>query len=210
MKRLVIAEDDSHIAVLVEFCLEDLGFEVEHYDTGLAAWERLEEGPAPDICILDLQMPGMTGLEILTKLKADPVRAEIPVLILSARAKDADRARAIEFGAAAYLTKPFDTTELSTTVASLVGLPEAWIGRVPFAGLVPGKTRPSSKIAAALGRLRSDGGADQQHDHHDADRRLHDEAEQPGRERPRSRCGSLPRCRDLRPTWPVRRRRTLR
>ena len=58
----------------------------------------------------------MTGLEILTRLKADPERAGIPVLILSARAKDADRARAVAFGAAAYLTKPFDTAELGATV----------------------------------------------------------------------------------------------
>ena len=116
MKRLVFAEDDSHIAVLVEFCLEDLGFEVEHFDTGAGAWERLEQGPDPDICILDLQMPGMSGLEILTRLKADPARADIPVLILSARAKDADRARAIEFGAAAYLTKPVSNRELAQSI----------------------------------------------------------------------------------------------
>ncbi len=125
MKRLVFAEDDHHIAVLVEFCLEDLGFEVEHFDTGIEAWQRLEQGPAPDVCILDLQMPGMTGLEILTRLKADPERAGIPVLILSARAKDADRARAVAFGAAAYLTKPFDTAELCATVESLASVDRA-------------------------------------------------------------------------------------
>lgn len=124
MKRLVLAEDDSHIAVLVEFCLEDLGFEVEHFADGLEAWQRLQDGPRPDACILDLQMPGMTGLEILTCLKADPERSRIPVLILSARAKDADRARATAYGAAAYLSKPFDTAELCATVEALV-TPEA-------------------------------------------------------------------------------------
>jgi len=116
VKKLVFCEDDNHIAVLVEFCLEDLGFEIERFCDGGHALERLGQEPRPDIVLLDLNLPTKTGLEILAELKADPARASIPVIIISARAKDADRAQAIESGASAYLTKPFDTEELISTV----------------------------------------------------------------------------------------------
>jgi len=119
MKRVIFAEDDQHITMLVEFCLEDIGCELETFNNGATAYERIQAGPEPDLVMLDLQMPGMNGLEILTALKADPKRSHIPVLIVSARAKDADRTRAIEYGASAYLTKPFDTNELCDKVRTL-------------------------------------------------------------------------------------------
>ena len=121
MKKLLLCEDDNHIALLVEFTVEDVGFEVERYANGSKAAARLAEPPMPDIVVLDLMLPGMTGIEILREVKADPARASTPIVILSARAKDADRAQAVESGASAYLTKPFDPAELVATLERLTG-----------------------------------------------------------------------------------------
>jgi DNA-binding response OmpR family regulator len=121
MKKLLLCEDDNHIALLVEFTVEDVGFEVERYANGSKAAARLAEPPMPDIVVLDLMLPGMNGIEILREVKADPARASTPVVILSARAKDADRAQAVESGASAYLTKPFNPAELIATLERLTG-----------------------------------------------------------------------------------------
>ncbi len=121
MKRMLLAEDDHHVAVLVEFCLEDLGFEIEHCSDGIQALERLRQAPAPDLIVLDLNLPGKSGLDILTELGRGSSAAEPPILVLSARAKDTDRAEALARGASAYLTKPFNTTDLVNAVTALVG-----------------------------------------------------------------------------------------
>lgn len=118
-KKVVLAEDEQHIALLVRFTLEAVGFEVEHYPDGTTALARLESGPPPDAVVLDMMMPGVSGLDVLSRAKADPRYESIPFLIVSARARDVDRATALASGAAAYVTKPFNTEDLSALVVSL-------------------------------------------------------------------------------------------
>jgi len=118
-RRIVLAEDEPHIAMLVEFTLEAEGFAVTHFDNGTDTLEHLLAGPPPTLVVLDMMMPGLSGLEVLAGIKADARYADVPVLIVSARAREVDRNTALATGASAYLTKPFSTEELRSLVVSL-------------------------------------------------------------------------------------------
>ncbi len=116
MSRLVIAEDSPHMLRLLEMTLRKAGHTwtaCAAGDTALAAI-RSEK---PEAVVLDIIMPGMNGLDVLSALKADPTTAGIPVIMLTARGQNLTRQQAEESGASAFLTKPFSPTELIATIA---------------------------------------------------------------------------------------------
>jgi CheY-like chemotaxis protein len=76
---------------------------------------------APDVIILDVMMPGMTGWEVAAQLKQDSATAAIPVVFLSARTQEEDRLKGEQLGVAAYVSKPFDPVELVSTLRRLAG-----------------------------------------------------------------------------------------
>ncbi|MBX3469744.1 MAG: response regulator [Planctomycetes bacterium] len=117
-RRLVLAEDDPHIGVLVAFALEPLGLVVERFADGEAALARLRAGPPPALVVLDLMLPRLSGRDVLRALEADPALDPVPVLVLSARAGAVEVARAR--GALAFLAKPFDVDDLLRTVEELL------------------------------------------------------------------------------------------
>lgn len=122
MARLVIAEDSPHMLRLLEMMLRKAGHtwtSCSAGDTALAA-VRSEK---PDAALLDINMPGIDGLEVLAALKADPATAGIPVIMLTARGHTLTRQQAEESGAAAFLTKPFSPTELTAIIARLASKP---------------------------------------------------------------------------------------
>ncbi|MEO8616379.1 MAG: response regulator [Luteolibacter sp.] len=117
MSRLVIAEDSPHMLRLLEMTLRKAGHtwtSCAAGDTALAA----VQSQRPDAVVLDIIMPGMDGLDVLSALKADPATAGIPVIMLTARGQNLTRQQAEESGASAFLTKPFSPTELLATIAS--------------------------------------------------------------------------------------------
>ena len=114
----VLAEDDRHIGVLVEFALEPLGLVVERFADGEAALARVRQAPRPDVVILDLMLPRLSGQEVLAALDGDPRLAGVPVLLLSARQLPGDLMRAS--GPLAFLAKPFDVDDLVRVVADLL------------------------------------------------------------------------------------------
>ena len=120
MSRVLLAEDDRHIALLVELALEDPGTSVEVVTTGPAVVQRLATEPLPDVLLLDLMLPGMSGFEVLGRLRASSRTERLPVLVLSAQARAEDRAEVLRRGANAFLAKPFDVDELARIVGSLV------------------------------------------------------------------------------------------
>ena len=121
MRRVLLAEDDRHIALLVELALEEPGVTaVEVVSTGPSALQRLATGPLPDVLLLDLMLPGLSGLEVLGRLRADARTGRLPVLVLSAQARAEDRDEVFRRGANAFLAKPFDVDELAQLVGSLV------------------------------------------------------------------------------------------
>ena len=120
MAKILIAEDDSDLRLLVSLKLESSGHEVVSVEDGSAAANSCRE-LRPDLVILDLMMPGMSGLEVCRYIRSDPELKATPVILLTARAQASD----IEAGKAAgvdeYLTKPFSPRELAVRVASLLG-----------------------------------------------------------------------------------------
>jgi DNA-binding response OmpR family regulator len=116
--RVLVADDDPIILRLLEVNLGLEGFSVETALRGEDAMIRARE-THPDLIILDVMMPGMTGHDVAGQLKGDPATADIPIVFLSARTQEEDRARGRELGVAAYITKPFDPGELVDIVRRL-------------------------------------------------------------------------------------------
>ena len=114
-KTVLVVDDEQDILDLVRFRLEHDGYRVltaSDGQTGLT----LARAERPDLCILDVMMPKLSGLEVLAELRADPVTAETRVILLTARGQDADVDRGFELGAQDYDTKPISPTELRRRV----------------------------------------------------------------------------------------------
>ncbi|CAN5141007.1 hypothetical protein BH18ACT4_BH18ACT4_05300 [soil metagenome] len=110
--RLLLVEDEARIASFVKRGLGAAGFAVDWVTTGAEALEHVQ-GPypdRPDLVVLDLGLPDIDGLDVLATLRAGGW--ERPVIVITARTKAADRARAVELGVDHYFTKPFSIAEL--------------------------------------------------------------------------------------------------
>lgn len=104
--RILIVEDlTDNMRVLVELLKET--YQIVPAKSGEAALNRLEQGPMPDLILLDIVMPGMDGYALCNKIKTDPGTAEIPVIFITAVSEAMDDAKAFELGAVDYITKPF-------------------------------------------------------------------------------------------------------
>jgi two-component system, OmpR family, alkaline phosphatase synthesis response regulator PhoP len=111
MKKILAVDDEPSIRRLVEVNLQRAGYAITTAPDGQAALNQIAR-ERPDMVLLDVMMPRMDGFELLRRLKADPATAGIPVLMLTARAQDADVFRGLQSGADFYLTKPFNSQEL--------------------------------------------------------------------------------------------------
>jgi len=118
----VLVVDDDVIRRLIAVNLELEGFEVATASDGQDCLDRLTR-VAPDIITLDVMMPRLDGWGTASRLRAGPRTAGIKLVLLSARAQEADLQRGDRIGVDAYLTKPFDPDELISTVRRLAGLP---------------------------------------------------------------------------------------
>ncbi len=110
-KKILAVDDERHIVRLVQINLQKAGYEVVTATNGREALEQVGK-EKPDLVVMDVMMPEMDGLEALEKMKADPEMAEIPVIMLTAKAQDADVFSGWQKGADLYLTKPFNPAEL--------------------------------------------------------------------------------------------------
>jgi DNA-binding response OmpR family regulator len=119
-KRVLIADDEPNIVASLEFLMEQAGFEVRVAPNGGAAWSAIESF-APDLVLLDVMMPVRSGYEICERLKSDPDRRHIKVIMLSAKGRDVEVKKGLELGADEYVTKPFSTRELVARVRELLG-----------------------------------------------------------------------------------------
>jgi CheY-like chemotaxis protein len=120
--RVLVVDDDSVIRQLITVNLELEGFEVDTAVDGQDCLDKVKQ-VAPDVITLDIMMPRLDGWEAAGRLRADPETAGIKVVLLSARAQEADLERGSRMGVDAYLTKPFDPDELIEVVRRLAGLP---------------------------------------------------------------------------------------
>ncbi|MBP9950398.1 MAG: response regulator [Cypionkella sp.] len=119
-RRVLLIEDEANIAEAIRFLLARDGYQVHLRHDGREALAAVAE-LAPDLVILDLMLPGLSGLEILTSLRADAATLALPVLMLTAKGQGRDREAAERAGASAFMAKPFDNTEMRAAVRALIG-----------------------------------------------------------------------------------------
>jgi DNA-binding response OmpR family regulator len=119
MKRILIIEDDRDIAELVRRYLEKAGFGVEVQASGREGLAALNAHP-PDLLVLDLMLPHVGGAEICRAARATPATALTPIIMLTARAEEAERIAGLEIGADDYIAKPFSPNELVARVRALL------------------------------------------------------------------------------------------
>ena len=118
-KLVLIADDDPDIQALVAFRLERAGLRTVRAADGQAALELALADP-PDLAVVDWSMPKLDGIELTRALRANAATAELPVLLLTARAQEQDVATGLAAGATAYIRKPFNGQELSERVQELL------------------------------------------------------------------------------------------
>ena len=109
--RILVADDDVDILDLVVFKLTQAGFETVAVTDGMAALAAIEADP-PRLAILDIMMPGLSGLDVLRKVRANDAMSDLDVILLTARARDADVDTGFATGASDYVIKPFSPREL--------------------------------------------------------------------------------------------------
>src|SRR5512142_263224 len=117
--RVLVVEDERDIAALVAYHLAREGYRVRTASGGEEALEALANERA-DLVVLDLMLPGFSGLEVLQEMRRRPEWADIPVVILTARREEEDRIKGLELGADDYVTKPFSPRELVLRVAAVL------------------------------------------------------------------------------------------
>lgn len=117
--RILVVEDEPDIAALVAYQLTREGYRVETAGTGPEALQAISRD-VPDLVILDRMLPGLSGDEVLRRLRDDPATSNIPVLVLTAKREQEDRIKGLELGADDYLTKPFSPRELVLRVQAIL------------------------------------------------------------------------------------------
>ncbi|MFV0421295.1 response regulator [Oleidesulfovibrio sp.] len=118
-ERLLVVEDDEDILQLLTFTLESAGFDVLAASDGRSGLE-LAMREQPEMVILDLMLPGMSGLDVCKELKRLPATAETPVIMLTARGEEVDRIVGLELGADDYVVKPFSPRELVLRIKAVL------------------------------------------------------------------------------------------
>lgn len=119
-QTILVADDEDDILKLVRFGLERDGHRVVMASDGAGALEAVR-AELPALCVLDVMMPKLSGLEVLQRLREDPRTAEVRVILLTARGREADVDRGFELGADDYVTKPFSPQELRRRVRAVLG-----------------------------------------------------------------------------------------
>ena len=137
---IYIVEDDDNIRELEAFAMKNSGYDTECFESSKEFYNAIVKA-VPDLILLDIMLPGDDGLTILKKLRDDPVTANIPVIIISAKTTELDRVKGLDLGADDYLAKPFKTAELIARLNALVRRPSLTAAKVKeFGDLTLDKT----------------------------------------------------------------------
>ncbi len=119
-RTIMVVDDHPDLVEIVRITLELKGFNVRCAYSGKHLFAGLEE-LKPDLILLDIMMPQMDGLEVLTRLKCNPATASIPVILLTAKGEPEDVIKGYERGADVYITKPFTSTEVLDGINLVLG-----------------------------------------------------------------------------------------
>jgi DNA-binding response OmpR family regulator len=118
--RILVADDEPHIRRILTTLLEAASFEVDPVSDGPTALEHLQSDEGYDLVLLDIMMPGATGLEVLDRMRSLEHRRGVPVVILTAKGQDADRDEAFNLGADDFVTKPFSPKKLLARIDEIL------------------------------------------------------------------------------------------
>jgi two-component system, OmpR family, phosphate regulon response regulator PhoB len=119
MTSVLVVDDDPDVCDLVRYKLEQSGFDVRRASDGDQALREVE-AEIPDLVLLDIMMPGMSGLEVLERWRANGATEKLPVIMLTAKAQENDVERGFELGADDYVIKPFSPRELARRVTAVL------------------------------------------------------------------------------------------
>lgn len=119
-KRVLVIEDEPNILAALSFILSRNGWQVDVSADGQAAMGAMRADP-PDLLILDLMLPGLSGFDVLRSVRADAGTRDLPVLMLTAKGQIADRAEAERLGVSRFMTKPFSNADVIAAVSELAG-----------------------------------------------------------------------------------------
>ena len=120
-RSILVVDDEPYIGRIIQLKLESGPYAVELAHDGRSALARLSSGDRFDLVLLDIMMPHLSGLDVLAQLRKLPGRERTPVIMLTAKGQDTDRARAAELGATDFLTKPFSPKKLLARIDELFG-----------------------------------------------------------------------------------------
>jgi two-component system, OmpR family, phosphate regulon response regulator PhoB len=141
---ILVVEDERDLRSAICHALTREGFQPRTADTGAQGLSLARSGPAPDLVLLDLNLPDMSGIAVCQALRADPITRALPVVMVSARAEEIDRVLGFEVGADDYVTKPFSLRELVLRIRAVLRR----------------RVQPNSAAErVACGRVRVDAGA---------------------------------------------------
>jgi DNA-binding response OmpR family regulator len=119
-KRVLVVDDEPNIVMSLRFLMQREGFHVEVAATGQDAVAALK-GPAVDLVLLDVMMPGLDGFEVCQRIRAAPAWRAAKIVMLTAKGRDVERDRGMALGADAYVTKPFSTRDLVAKIKQMLG-----------------------------------------------------------------------------------------
>jgi len=119
MKKILVIDDEPDLRELVRVNLDQGGYGVETASSGREALQALRRS-TPDLVVLDLMLPDISGTELCRKIRSDPALADIPVIMLTAKASEVDRVVGFELGADDYVTKPFSPRELVLRISAVL------------------------------------------------------------------------------------------
>ena len=112
-------EDDASIRDIEVYALRSTGFEACGFEDGAEFWDALHARPLPELVVLDVMLPGLDGIELLRRMRAEEALAGIPVVMATARGAEYDKIQGLDLGADYYLTKPFGVMELVSCVKAV-------------------------------------------------------------------------------------------
>ena len=151
--RVMIVEDEDNIALALTTVLGREGWHLSRVSDGAAAWDAIRH-ERPDLVILDVMLPGVSGYEICQRIRLDPVLAATRILMMTARGAAIERRKGLALGADAFVTKPFDLRDLMGQVRRLLAgsaaAPDA--PATPVAGHSPEPAADPDTPAAPGGR----------------------------------------------------------
>lgn len=119
MAVVFVVEDDTNIREIERYALKNSGYEVETFESGAELFQRLKE-EIPSLILLDIMLPGESGLDILAKIRGTAETSRVPIIMVTAKTSELDKVKGLDLGADDYISKPFGVMELVSRVKALL------------------------------------------------------------------------------------------